>query len=414
MGNRFRRDGAYWKDVPLVATAIFLGTYVVLALGRIPGLRVDRTGAAIIGASLMVATNVLSLDEAYQAIHLDTIVLLFGMMIVVANLRLSGFFSLVAEWTLEHARHPITLLAATAVTAAVLSAFFVNDTVCLVMAPLVAEVVGTLKRNPVPYLLAVAMGSNIGSVATLTGNPQNMLIGSYSGIAYGTFARALTPVAVAGVVVLIAVLAIIYRAEFAGGTRVELAPRSVEVDRPLLVKSLAVTLGMVVFFFAGWPIAKVAIIAGALLLITRRVHPEQIYAQVDWSLLVLFAGLFIVVAGIEKSSLQPDLVRLAGRAHLENGGVLSAVAAVLSNLVSNVPAVLVFKPFIPHLRGSCAGLAAAGDGLDAGREPDDSRVDRESDRGGAVARGREDRVLGILARGDSGGADHDRNRRVDA
>jgi Na+/H+ antiporter NhaD/arsenite permease-like protein len=326
-----------------------------LALGRLPGLRVDRTGAAIIGASLMVAANVLSLEEAYQAIHLDTIVLLFGMMIVVANLRLSGFFRLVAEWTLEHARHPITLLAATAVTAAVLSAFFVNDTVCLVMAPLVAEVVIALRRNLVPYLLAVAMGSNIGSVATLTGNPQNMLIGSYSGIAYGTFARALTPVAAAGVVVLIAVLAILYRGEFAGDTRVAVAPRKVEIDRPLLVKSLAVTMGMVVLFFAGWPIAKVAIIAGALLLITRRVHPERIYAQVDWSLLVLFAGLFIVVAGIEKSSLQPDLVRLAGRAHLENGGVLSAVAALLSNLVSNVPAVLVFKPFIPHLADPMLG-----------------------------------------------------------
>ena len=355
MGNRFRLDGAYLRDVPLVATAIFLGTYVVLALGRMPGLRVDRTGAAIIGASLMVATNVLSLDEAYQAIHLDTIVLLFGMMIVVANLRLSGFFSLVAEWTLEHARHPITLLAATAVTAAVLSAFFVNDTVCLVMAPLVAEVVGTLKRNPVPYLLAVAMGSNIGSVATLTGNPQNMLIGSYSGIAYGRFARALTPVAAAGVVVLIVVLVILYRREFSGGTRVELAPRSVPIDRLLLGKSLAVTMGMIVFFCGGWPIAKVAIIAGALLLITRRVHPEQIYAQVDWSLLVLFAGLFIVVAGIDKSSLQPDLVRLAGRVHLENGGVLSAAAAVLSNLVSNVPAVLVFKPFMAHLPDPALG-----------------------------------------------------------
>jgi Na+/H+ antiporter NhaD/arsenite permease-like protein len=322
---------------------------MVLALGRLPGMRLDRTGAAIIGASLMVATNVLSLEEAYQAIHLDTIVLLFGMMIVIANLRLSGFFSLVAERTLEHTHHPITLLAATAVTAAVLSAFFVNDTVCLVMAPLVAEVLGALRRNLIPYLLAVAMGSNIGSVATLTGNPQNMLIGSYSGIAYGTFARALAPVAVAGVVVLVVILAAVYRQEFASYKRVDLAPRKVEIDRPLWAKSLAITLGMVIFFFAGWPIAEVAIIAGALLLVTRRVHPEQIYAQVDWPLLVLFAGLFIVVAGIEKSSLQPDLVRLAGRARLENGGALSATAAVLSNLVSNVPAVLVFKPFIPHL-----------------------------------------------------------------
>jgi Na+/H+ antiporter NhaD/arsenite permease-like protein len=343
------------EGVSMVAAAIFLGTYVVLAFGRIPGLRVDRTGAAIIGASLMVAANVLSLDEAYRAINLDTIVLLFGMMIVVANLRVSGFFGVVAEWTLEHAHRPLTLLAATSITAAVLSAFFVNDTVCLVMAPLVAEILYVLRRNPVPYLLAVAMGSNIGSVATLTGNPQNMLIGSYSGIAYGTFAKALAPVAVAGVLVVIAVLAILYRPEFRSAKRVDLEPRTAPVDRGLLVKSLAVSLGMVIFFFAGWPIAKVAIVAGALLLITRRVRPEKIYAQVDWSLLVMFAGLFIVVAGIEKSSLETDMVSWASRAGLDNGLVLSGFAGVLSNLVSNVPAVLVFKPFIPHLADPVLG-----------------------------------------------------------
>jgi len=343
------------EGVSMVAAAIFLGTYVVLAFGRIPGLRVDRTGAAIIGASLMVAANVLSLDEAYRAINLDTIVLLFGMMIVVANLRMSGFFGVVAEWTLEHAHHPLTLLAATSLTAAVLSAFFVNDTVCLVMAPLVAEILYVLRRNPVPYLLAVAMGSNIGSVATLTGNPQNMLIGSYSGIAYGTFAKALAPVAVAGVLVVIAVLAILYRAEFRSAKRVDLEPRTVPVDRGLLVKSLAVSFGMVIFFFAGWPIAKVAIVAGALLLITRRVQPEKIYAQVDWSLLVMFGGLFIVVAGIEKSSLETDMASWASRAGLDNGLVLSGFAGVLSNLVSNVPAVLVFKPFIPHLADPVLG-----------------------------------------------------------
>jgi len=343
------------EGVSMVAAAIFLGTYVVLAFGRIPGLRVDRTGAAIIGASLMVAANVLSLDEAYRAINLDTIVLLFGMMIVVANLRVSGFFGVVAEWTLEHAHRPLTLLAATSITAAVLSAFFVNDTVCLVMAPLVAEILYVLRRNPVPYLLAVAMGSNIGSVATLTGNPQNMLIGSYSGIAYGTFAKALAPVAVAGVLVVIAVLAILYRPEFRSAKRVDLEPRTAPVDRGLLVKSLAVSLGMVIFFFAGWPIAKVAIVAGALLLITRRVRPEKIYAQVDWSLLVMFAGLFIVVAGIEKSSLETDMASWASRAGLDNGLVLSGFAGVLSNLVSNVPAVLVFKPFIPHLADPVLG-----------------------------------------------------------
>ena len=339
----------------MAATLIFLGTYVVLALGRMPGLRVDRTGAAIIGAALMVAANVLTIDEAYRAIQLDTIVLLFGMMIVVANLRLSGFFGLVSEWTVEHAHHPITLLAAISVASAALSAFFVNDTVCLVMAPLVAEVLTNLKRNPAPYLLAVAMASNVGSVATLTGNPQNMLIGSYSGVPYNTFARALAPVAAAGVVVVIAVLALLYRGEFRRVETVNAERRGVHVDRVLLAKALAISAGMVAFFFAGWPIAKVAIVAGALLLITRRVKPERVYAHVDWSLLAMFAGLFVVIAGLEKSSLEGDLARIAAGAHLENSAVLSALAAVLSNVVSNVPAVLVFKPFMAHLADPALG-----------------------------------------------------------
>jgi Na+/H+ antiporter NhaD/arsenite permease-like protein len=339
----------------VAATLIFLATYLVLALGRMPGLRIDRTGAAIIGASLMVGANVLTMEEAYRAIHFDTIVLLFGMMVVVANLRLSGFFGLVSEWAVEHAHHPLTMLAAVAVISGLLSAFFVNDTVCLVLAPLVAEVTAALRRNPLPYLLAVAMASNIGSVATLTGNPQNMLIGTYSGISYNAFAAALAPVAAAGLVICIAILALLYRAEFRRGEKVEIAPRRPPVDRALLVKSLAISLAMVIFFFAGWPTAKVAIIAGALLLITRRVKPEEVYGQIDWSLLVLFAGLFIVVAGVEKSALQEDLARLAVRAHLDNGAVLSAVAAVLSNIVSNVPAVLVIQPLVAHLSNPALG-----------------------------------------------------------
>jgi Na+/H+ antiporter NhaD/arsenite permease-like protein len=339
----------------VAATLIFLATYLVLAIGRVPGLRVDRTGAAIIGASLMVGLNVLTLDEAYRAIHLDTIVLLFGMMIVVANLRLSGFFTLVSEKVVENAHHPFTLLAAIAVVSAVLSAFFVNDTVCLVLAPLIAEVTAKLRRNPVPYLLAVAMASNIGSVATLTGNPQNMLIGSYSGIPYSTFSRALVPVAVAGIVVCVAILALIYRAEFRSAEKMSVPARTVIIDRTLMWKSLAISAGMVVFFFAGWPIAEVAIVAGALLLITRRVPPDEVYAQVDWSLLVLFAGLFIVVAGVEKSSLEATLARFAAGAHLDNGAVLSAISAALSNIVSNVPAVLVFKPFMAHLASPTLG-----------------------------------------------------------
>lgn len=309
----------------------------------------DRTGACIIGASLMMAFDVLTLEEAYAAVNHDTILLLFGFMIVVANLRLSGFFSLVAEWVVEHAHRPVMLLAGIVGVAGVFSAFFVNDTMCLVLTPLVLEITARLKRNAVPYLLAVAMAANIGSVATITGNPQNMMIGSFSGIPYRAFAAALSPVAAAGLVLTVVLIAVMYRREFWKAETVTLERRRVRVQRGLMWKSLAASAGMLVFFFAGWPVAKVALITGALLLVTRRLKPERIYREVDWPLLVMFVGLFIVVAGVEKTSLPGDLFQASQKFHLERTWVLSAFAALLSNLVSNVPAVLVFKPFVAHM-----------------------------------------------------------------
>jgi Na+/H+ antiporter NhaD/arsenite permease-like protein len=334
----------------LPAILIFAATYLVLAIGRLPGFRVDRTGAAIIGATLMVACNVLTVTDAVEAINTDTILLLFGMMIVVANLRLSGFFALVTEWVVKHAHRPLVLLAAIAAVSGVFSAFFVNDTMCLVLTPLVLDITTHLRRNPVPYLLAVAMASNIGSVATMTGNPQNMLVGSFSGIQYRDFAAALSPVAAAGLVAVVVVIALAYRGEFLrGAPKVVIQPPPVRVHRALAWKSSIASAGMIVLFFLGWPIAKVALVTGALLLVTRRVKPERVYAEIDWSLLVLFIGLFIVVRGVEKTSLSSDLFAIASRLHLERTAVMSAFAAVLSNIVSNVPAVLVFRPFIPHL-----------------------------------------------------------------
>lgn len=331
------------------AIFIFAITYLVLAIGRLPGFRIDRTGAAIIGASFMVGVNALSLDEAYRAINFDTIILLFGMMIVVANLQLSGFFSVVSERIVEHAHSPLLLLIAIVAVSGVFSAFFVNDTMCLVLTPLVLEIAGALRRNPVPYLLAVAMAANIGSVATITGNPQNMMIGSFSGIPYRQFLGVLGPVAAAGLVLAVAAVFLNYRSEFVADSAVKVEKRAVPMDRRLMWKSLLIAVAMIVMFFVGWPVPKVAIVAGAVLLITRRVQPEKVYERMDWPLLVMFAGLFIVIAGVEKTSLETELALLAGRLHLDNTYVLSGFATVLSNLVSNVPAVLVFKPFISKL-----------------------------------------------------------------
>lgn len=331
----------------VAAIIVFAATYVVIALGEAPGLRLDRAGAALLGASLMVGLGVLPLDEAYRAIDFDTITLLLGMMIVVANLRLSGFFRLASNFVVARAKTPLALLAAIVLVTGAFSAFLVNDAICLVMTPLTLELTRRLKRDPLPYLLAVPMASNVGSVATITGNPQNMIIGGLSHISYGAFAAALWPVAAFGLLATFALVALFYRGEFLTRERLpEAAPAPARARGFLVVKSVLVTLAMMALFFAGQPVAKVAIVGGALLLVTRHVKAEKVYREIDWPLLLMFAGLFIVVEGLETTVLTPEAVASIGRFDLANAGVLAVVSAVLSNLVSNVPAVLALKPFL--------------------------------------------------------------------
>jgi Na+/H+ antiporter NhaD/arsenite permease-like protein len=306
----------------------------------------------------MLAIGTMTIDEAWSAIHHDTILLLFGMMIVIANLRLSGFFALAGQAVVRRAHHPITLLAAIVGSTAVLSALFVNDTMCLVMTPLVMEVTVALRRNPLPYLIGVAVASNVGSVATITGNPQNMMIGSYSGLPYAYFFLRLAPIALAGCLLAILIIVLVYRPEFRETATLDVPQRPVELDRMLLVKSLTASGLLFVAFFAGVPVAKAAMVAGALLLITRRIHPEKIYEQIDWSLLVMFSGLFVVLAAVEKTSLDEEFLRLANSLRLQNIGMLSLVSAVLSNLISNVPAVMVLKPVVQRLPDAASGWLA--------------------------------------------------------
>ena len=333
-----------------VAVAIFAATYLVMAIGKLPGYRLDRAGAALLGASLMVAFGVVTLDDAYRAVDFDTITLLLGMMIVVANLRLSGFFRLANNWVVTRAHHPVVLLLAIVVVAGSFSAFLVNDAICLIMTPLVLDLVSRLKRDPIPYLLAIPLASNVGSVATITGNPQNMIIGGLSHIPYGTFAAALWPVAAVGLALTVLLLALIYRREFLSRERLPVVVASPARPHPVLVaKAVLVTLAMMIFFFAGQPVAKVAIVGGSLLLFTRKVKAEKVYREIDWPLLLMFAGLFIVVAALEANVLTPEMIAAVGKLNLETTPVLSAITAVLSNLVSNVPAVLVLKPFIAHV-----------------------------------------------------------------
>jgi Na+/H+ antiporter NhaD/arsenite permease-like protein len=281
------------------------------------------------------------------AVDAPTLVLLFGMMIVTGYLRLSGFFRLVTTWAIRRARTPLGVLGAVVMAAGVLSALFVNDVVCLVLAPLVLDLTRRLGLPPVPYLIALAAAANVGSVATLTGNPQNMLVGSFSGISYRSFLVRQAPVALLGLACVLAVVWLVYRRRLPPA----LAPVDVEphfsVHYPLMIKMLLAVGVMLVAFLAGVPIALVAITGAAATLLTRRVKPDKVYREIDWKLLVLFTGLFVLTGGVERVGLGREVLSSPLAAYLERPAVLTLVAAAFSNVVSNVPAVLLFKPIVP-------------------------------------------------------------------
>ena len=333
----------------IAALVILVATYVGVAAGGVPGLRLDRPGIAFLGGASMIALGPLSLDEAFAAIDLHTIALLVGMMIVVAHLKVSGAFRALGSLAIEHAHAPFVLLVTITVLAGVLSVFLVNDAICLVMTPIVMQVVRALGRTPVPYLVATATASNCGSVATITGNPQNMVIGAVSKIPYPGFAAALSPVAAFGLVAVVVVVWFSFRKEFAADGEISPHLKPGRMHAGQVVKASLVCAGLAIAFFAGAPPSAAAVIGGAILLFTRQIKPMRIYREIDGPLLLLFAGLFIVVAGAERALLTPDRIAMAKSLGLDVPWRLSLFTAVLSNIVSNVPAVLILRPFIPSL-----------------------------------------------------------------
>ena len=330
----------------LAAYIIFFASYLVFAIGKFSGLKVDRTGAAIIGAVAMVAFRIVPGRDILKSIDFSTVVLLFSMMLIVGNLHLVGFFEWNAEFILRRL-DPKWLLPAVIFTCGILSAFFVNDIVCLVMVPFVLTITRRLRLEPVPYLLAVATASNIGSVATITGNPQNMLVGSYSHIPYRTFLWHLGPVAIVGLFI---DWAILHWMHFR--TKASVVPATQEIPLPALdlsrlTKPAIVVTAVMIGFFIGVPPAMMAALGAAALLITRTLEPKNLYREVDWGLLVFFVGLFIIVGGAENAGIVNKLLDLARHWNLQHMGVFAVVVSVVGNIVSNVPAVMLLKSLVP-------------------------------------------------------------------
>src|SRR6266704_4023407 len=269
------------SDLTTIGTySVFIASYVVFALGKFPGMKIDRPGAAVIGAVLMFTTGAVRANNALRLIHFGTVVLLFSMMLVVAYLHLAGFFDWVTDVVVTRLK-PHHLLPTVIFLSGLLSAFFVNDIICLVMVPFVLKVTGRMGVKPISYLLAIATASNIGSAATITGNPQNILIGSFSGIGYRDFLWHLGPVALVGLFLDCFVLLWLYFGGHVHDVQTEALVDAVQIDRAALVKAGIVAALVLAGFLAGFSPALVASVGAALLLITRTRDPHLVYEEVD-------------------------------------------------------------------------------------------------------------------------------------
>jgi len=331
---------------------VFGVVYLGMFLGGLPAVKIDRTGVAVLGAIAMIAITGLSLEEAARAVDLPTIVLLFAFMVVSAQMRLGGFYAAVTRAVARRPMPRATLLAALLAVAAALSAVFSNDVVCLAMTPVVARICLQRGLHPVPVLVGLACAANIGSAATLIGNPQNMLIGSVLQLPFGAYLAAAWPPVLASLVLLWLWLV-------AGpGSRGAAAPQPVAppaaADEPPFdalqsAKGLVVAaLLLGVFLFTGWPREVAALVGAGVLLLSRRFHSSQVMGFVDWPLLLLFIGLFIVNHALAKSGLAAEAVAAlqARGVVLSEPGALLVLGVLLSNAVSNVPAVMLL---LPHL-----------------------------------------------------------------
>ena len=335
----------------IFALVIFAFTYLLISGRRLKVLPLNRPAAAMLGTVLMVVCGVMTPEQAYRAVDYDTLILLLGMSLISAYLCLAGFFEWTADWVLRTAKTPRRLLLYLILTSGILSALLVNDTICFMLTPLVVAVVVRGRLPLLPYLLALAMSANLGSVATLVGNPQNMIIGHLSRIPFLRFSAALLPVAAAGLGIEYAVLRLGFRRELGGA----IIPSAEAVARPLDGRLLRITFAVVVLVFAGFragfDLSWTALTGAAAVMVLARRDTHEVLKLVDWHLLLFFAGLFVVVEGLTSTGL-PD--QLYARLHGVFGSTAGSQAWNLawfsvagSNVFSNVPFVLVAGKWIP-------------------------------------------------------------------
>jgi len=340
---------------------IFLIVYLGMILGGLPFLQLDRTGVALLGAIALISINALSLEEAVAAIHLPTLILLFAFMVISAQMRLGGFYDWITHKVAGLSLSPSGLLAVLIVITAVLSAVFSNDIVCLAIAPVLIDACKRRQLSPVPFLLALACAANIGSAATLIGNPQNMLIGQTLRLSFdGYFLKVAIPVGL-GLVVSWVLIAWQTRGQWreAGEVAVHVSvaePQTEKVpfDAWQTTKGLVIAGALLVaFLVAPWPREHMALIGAGILLMSRQLRSRQMLGLVDWELLVLFMSLFVVNHAIQRTGMTSDAMTYLATygVQLDQPSSLFVATFLLSNFVSNVPAVMLLLPSVHHEMG---------------------------------------------------------------
>jgi Na+/H+ antiporter NhaD/arsenite permease-like protein len=363
------------QTVTLLALVIFLMTYILISVRRFGKLNLERPAVALFGAALMIVFGVVAADQAFAAIQLDILGLLLGMMIIVVCLELCGFFTWVSVKMIRASRNQFQFLVLVMFVTALLSALILNDTVVLLFTPIIIKACRLIKANPVPFLVAEAISANIGSVATPVGNPQNAFIATQSHITFAEFTTKLLPVTLLCLLVALVLVWLVFRNQIRDGCDREgrhwLCERSKPIDAEAAIREIApqpvhrsvyLVLGTLVLVFIGFvlspyinlPLAMVAFIGGAFVLMflpffNRSVHSAEVLRRVDWTLLMFFVGLFVVLKGVDTSGLLAEMMSVfqsGSGSGLGSIPGLTGFCAILSNLISNVPAVMLLSPFV--------------------------------------------------------------------
>lgn len=356
-------------SIETIGLIIFIITYIGIIFTRLPKVNIDRPSAAFTGAVAMIVFGIISFDNAIKAIDFNTITLLLGMMIIVSTLKFEGFFSLIASKTISYSHSRNKLLIIIVFITGIASAFLVNDAVVLLFTPIIISICRKTNLNPIPYLIAEILSSNIGSTMTITGNPQNMLIGISSNISYLDFLIKLLPISIIGMIIIVFIVKLFYRKHFNDKSILEFETDYKYDFKKMRISVLIFLLVIIGFFFGkilSLSIPIIALIGASLILLFGKAKPSSVIKDVDWVLLLFFASLFILVSTIQSLGLLDSFINIELNENLSSIIGLHSLSLLMSQILSNVPYTVLMTPLMDVLNNENLWLALASSATLAG------------------------------------------------